>query len=168
MRFGHQASISATSASFLDGQFITDEQKTVYRYILCHDNDVVYFSPTTRQTSSWRVPDKDPDWLYIDRSATITPDIAAEISSYLMLAPNVKLAIFITKHSNQSAAHVDSLISRADLVIADTVLRKPRENVAYITKKYIEYNGQRVSWSMKQKSDFITKGRNRSCYHLNS
>ena len=157
IRFGHKAKIAGTSASFVDGQFITDESNTIYRYILCQDNDVSYISPNNRRNSTWEVPESDPDWIYIDRSATISPDVATEILNYLSLAPKVKLAMFVSKHTNQNAPYIEALIKRADLIVADAVLRHPRSNIAFITKKYIEYMNQRVNWSMKNKSDFITQ-----------
>ena len=65
-RFGLNANISGTPATFLDGQFIAKDVRTTYRYILCQDENVSFLGPSEARYSTWEVPTSTPDWIYLD------------------------------------------------------------------------------------------------------
>ena len=90
-RFGAKASICNTTATFLDGQFIAKDTDVSYRYILCQDETVAYLSPSEINHTHFRVPDTNPDWIYIDRSANVGARGAGEILSFLNLSQDTKL-----------------------------------------------------------------------------
>ena len=156
-RFGLNASISGTPATFLDGQFIAKDVHTTYRYLLCQDNNVSHLEPSEYTYTTWEIPTNNPDWIYLDSSANISPKLATSITDYLNLSRSTKLAIFISKHSNQNAQHIRELIDRADIVISDIPMESSRDNYVKISNDHIEYMGRRVFWSLDDKKDLMTR-----------
>ncbi len=156
-RFGLNANISGTPATFLDGQFIAKDVRTTYRYILCQDENVSFLGPSEARYSTWEVPTNNPDWIYLDYSANISPKLAQEIGDFLNLSHTTKLAICIDAHDDQGAPHIRSLIERASLVISDVQLRQPAKNHAFVANDHIEYGGSRVFWSVDRDKDLMTR-----------
>ena len=155
-RFGIDAEIVGTSADFVDGQFVAKDAETVYRYILCQDRHVSYLSPSDYLRTEWKIPEQDGDWLYIDRSANLTPETVEEILLYLDAHRSVKFAIFVGKYSNVNAAYMNKLIAKADLVITDTKLNQEVKELVTITPHHIEYDGKRVRWQLEDRQDLMT------------
>ncbi|MCR5572441.1 MAG: hypothetical protein K6F57_01555 [Candidatus Saccharibacteria bacterium] len=156
-RFGIDAKISGTNASFVDGEFVAKDTDTVYRYILCQDRHVSYLSPSEYLKTEWHIPDDDYDWLYIDRSANLTPEVIEKILLFLDAHRSVtKFALFVGKYSNVNATFMLDLINRADLVIADTKLNQEVKNLVTITPHHIEYANERVRWQLEDRLDLMT------------
>ena len=155
-RFGIDAKIAGTDADFIDGQFVAKDAETVYRYILCQDRHVSYLSPSSYKQTEWRIPEEDGEWLYIDRSANLSPEVTEEILLYLDAHRTVKFALFVGKYSNVNAMHMRKLIDRADLVIADMKLNYNVENLVMITPHHIEYANARVRWQLEDRVDLMT------------
>ncbi len=155
-RFKLDAEISGTSATFLDGQFVAKDADTVYRYILCQDRHVSYLSPSDYLQTSWEAPKEPIEWLYVDRSANISPKLSEEIIAYLEQNPSVKFAIFVGKYSNVNANHMRELISHANLTITDVKLDQEVKNLVIITQHHIEYQGKRVRWQLEDRQDLMT------------
>ena len=156
-RFGLNANISGTPATFLDGQFIAKDVRTTYRYILCQDENVSFLGPSEARYSTWEVPTNNPDWIYLDYSANISPKLSQEIIEYLNLSHTTKLAFCVDAHDDQSAPHIRALIERANLVISDIQLRQKIENHVYVANDHIEYQGERVFWSVDKDKDLMTR-----------
>ena len=155
-RFGIDAKIAGTNADFVDGQFVAKDAETVYRYILCQDRHVSYLSPSSYKQTEWRIPEEDGEWLYIDRSANLSPEVTDEILLYLDAHRTVKFALFVGKYSNVNAMHMRKLIDRADLVISDMKLNYNVENLVMITPHHIEYANARVRWQLEDRVDLMT------------
>ena len=155
-RFGLNASISGTPATFLDGQFIAKDVHTTYRYILCQDDNTSQLVPSEPTYTTWDIPTTNPDWIYLDGSAIISPKLATSICDFLNLSRSTKLALTVTKHTNQNAAHIRELIERADLVVSDTTLEQKRDYI-HISGSHIEYMGRRVFWTLDDKKDLMTR-----------
>ncbi|MCR4753213.1 MAG: fructose-bisphosphate aldolase class I [Candidatus Saccharibacteria bacterium] len=155
-RFGLTAEIANTSAKFLDGQFIVKDANIVYRYILCQDRHVSYLSPSDYKQTTWEIPKESVDWIYADRSASISPKLAEELIEYLDLNHQSKLALFVGKYSNVNANHMRELINRASIVITDTKLNQNVENLVVITPHHIEYMGKCVRWQLEDRQDLMT------------
>lgn len=155
-RFGIDAKIAGTDADFIDGQFVAKDAETVYRYILCQDRHVSYLSPSSYMQTEWRIPEEDGEWLYIDRSANLSPEVTDEILLYLDAHRTVKFALFVGKYSNVNAMHMRKLIDRADLVISDMKLNYNVENLVMITPHHIEYANARVRWQLEDRVDLMT------------
>lgn len=157
-RFNIDAQIVNTPARFMDGQFFTNESQVDYRYILCHDNELSYLTPSKFRESDWSTPTEAPDWLYIDRSANITPILGDKIANYLKDHPQTRLAFFINKRSSQNARHIRKLLERSSLIIADTKLHYPAKNPILITKKDVTFQGRRISAPLHVESkDLLTR-----------
>ncbi|MDO4219928.1 MAG: fructose-bisphosphate aldolase class I [Candidatus Saccharibacteria bacterium] len=156
-RFGLNASISNTPATFLDGQFIAKEIDTTYRYILCQDENVAYLTPSEKARTTWKIPDHNPDWIYIDRSAIISPQVAEEILGFVNLSQNTRLALFIGEHSNQYSNHMRDLIERADIIITDVDFDQKARDIIRIGEDYIEFHNKRVPWTLDSRQDIVTR-----------
>jgi len=156
-RFGLNASIVGTPATFLDGQFIAKDVHTTYRYILCKDNETCRLNPSEAVNTVWEAPENSPDWIYVDSSAVISPKLVTSICDYLNLSRSTRLAVFISKKTNQSASHIRELTDRADFIISNTPLIQKRKQHVLITDNHIEYYGRRVPWSLNNKKDLMTR-----------
>ena len=156
-RFGMNASISNTPATFLDGQFIAKEIDTTYRYILCQDENVAYLTPSDKARTAWKIPDHNPDWIYIDRSAIISPQVAEEILGFVNLSQSTRLALFIGEHSNQYSNHMRELIERADIIITDVEFDQKARDIIRIGEDYIEFHNKRVPWTLDSRQDIVTR-----------
>ena len=156
-RFGINASISGTPATFLDGQFIAKDVQTTYRYILCQDNNTSILKASEPAYSIWEAPAEAPDWIYLDSSAVISPKVAEEIINYLNLSQDTKLAYFIDNHTNQNAPHIQNLINHSALIITNTKSFADSKDCVRISKNHIEYLGRNVGWSLDNKSDLMTR-----------
>ena len=156
-RFGFDASIVGTPATFLDGQFVAKDVHTDYRYILCQDDNISLIKSEGLNYTKWETPADKPDWIYVDASAIISPELASSINSYLDQNPDIKLAFYVRSHTNQ---HIDcnrKLIERADFVIGNTRLSRSHPNFAFISDDYIEYQGLRIYWASDIKRDLTTR-----------
>ena len=156
-RFGLDANISGTPATFLDGQFIAKDVRTSYRYILCQDENSCFIGPSEPRASTWEAPTKSPDWIYIDYSANITQKLANEVLNYLQLSSSTKLAICVSQKTDQDSSFIRELIDRANLIISNVTLRKKVENHIFADRTHIEYCGERVFWQLDDKKDQMTK-----------
>jgi len=157
-RFGIDAQIVNTPARFIDGQFLANEAQTDYRYILCHDDEIAFLTPSNYRESTWLNPTSAPDWIYIDRSANVTPNLGIKILEYLRLNPKVRLSIFINKRSNQNARYMQELLRRSSLIITDTRLSYQAKNPVIITEKYIIFQGRRIPAPLNTDSkDLLTR-----------
>ena len=156
-RFGLNANIVGTPATFLDGQFIAKDVHTTYRYILCKDNETCRLNPSEAVNTVWEAPENSPDWIYVDSSAVISPKLVTSICDYLNLSRSTRLAVFISKKTNQSASHIRELTDRADFIISNTPLIQKRKQHVLITDNHIEYYGRRVPWSLNNKKDLMTR-----------
>ena len=156
-RFGLNASISGTPATFLDGQFIAKDVHTTYRYILCQDDNICQLGPSEPSYTNWEIPSDNPDWIYLDNSAVISPKLATSICDFLNLSRSTKLAFFISKETNPNASHIAELLERADIIISNKTLDKKRDNHVLISGNHIEYMGRRVFWTLDDKKDLMTR-----------
>jgi fructose-bisphosphate aldolase class I len=154
-RFGITAEISGTPASFLAGQIVVKYAPETYRYMLCQDDNISYLSPTLPQPTIWRAPNAVPDWIYIDRSAVITPELVEQVLTYLANFSNTRLAMFVSKRTNMAADFVQKLAEKVTLVFADTETEMERPTFR-ITNKYIQFNNRRVAWGLEEKHDMMT------------
>ena len=156
-RFGFNTTISNTPATFLDGQFIAKEIDITYRYILCQDDNVAYLTPSEKSRTTWKIPDHNPDWIYVDRSAILSPQVAEEILGFVNLSQSTRLALFIGEHSNQYANHMRALIERADMIITDIPFDQKARDIIRIGEDYIEFHNKRVPWTLENRQDIVTR-----------
>lgn len=108
--FHHTVRIAAESSAVAD-----------YRYILCKDDQISYLSPATRKKTAWQAPTESYDWIYVDRSATVSRELVQNILSFISISPRTRLAYYA--HSNMNGDE-ESLARIATLVFADDNLKK--------------------------------------------
>ncbi len=115
-KLGLDATVSNSSLAFLEDGLTSDSPALSYRYILVSNEKVSYFSPSKPEKTVFDAPEIPFDYLYIDRSASLTQKTAEKISAYLDSFPNTKLVLYLKDAKNRA---LNSLISRADLVFSE-------------------------------------------------
>ena len=108
--FHHTVRIAAENSAVAD-----------YRYILCKDDQISYLSPATRKKTAWQAPTESYDWIYVDRSATVSRELVQNVLSFISISPRTRLAYYA--HSNMNGDE-ESLARIATLVFADDNLKK--------------------------------------------
>lgn len=154
-RFGQETKIAGTKANYIGGQVSVAEPPQIYRYIMCQDDNIAYFSPSQDAITSWEAPTEAVDWIYVDRSAHISPKLADELMSYLALAQGVKLAVFVGKRTNLYAEYVTRLMERADCLIADVATEGFTPHIR-VGSDYVNYDNKTVSWSLHGRQNLMT------------
>jgi fructose-bisphosphate aldolase class I len=134
----------------VEGGQLTEDITATYRYILCKDDEVAYFAPSERNRTVWQAPNEAIDFVYIDRSAEMTPAVAKEILAYLNLAAHTKLVVYAGKKS----AIPTELIMRAEIVLADEEAGINKGGI--IRKDFIEFGGIYAEWSVGGKAKLMT------------
>ncbi|MBQ3410087.1 fructose-bisphosphate aldolase class I [Candidatus Saccharibacteria bacterium] len=130
-----------------------------YRYILCKDDQITYLSPAIRRPTAWQAPTETYDWIYVDRSATLSMELVQNIQSYMAISPRTRLAYYA--HSNMNGTE-ESLARIATLVFADDNLRKAdipqyRGLFCHISMNNIVLEGIEQSWKQtRARTDLMT------------
>ncbi len=86
------------------------------RFILTTDTGVTYFTPSVAPNSTFIAPKKPVDYLYLDRSAKITPSVSEQIIDYLSEHPSTNLVIYLKDAEDR---RFDPLIARSSLVFLE-------------------------------------------------
>ena len=116
-KFSLKASVIGSKIYFEDNEIIVPEKSsTNYRYILCHGEDISYFVPSERLRTNWEDPQEMIDWIFVDRSASLTPKLVQDIKKYLSFSKNTQLAVHIDKHPTRD---VMELAKDATLVFVE-------------------------------------------------
>lgn len=110
---GLSATINNSSFSYED---TSKESIETYRYILIADNKVSYLTPSSAPSTDFVAPDIAPDYLYIDRSASLTPESAGKILTFLNANPSTKLVLYLKSFAPEAYS---DLIPRASLVFLE-------------------------------------------------
>lgn len=84
-----------------------------YRYILTSDEAVSYLVQSTRENTTFSTPDTLPDYLYIDRSASLTVEEVEKITIFLDQNPTVRLILYY------KSTTLDPLLSYASLIVSE-------------------------------------------------
>ncbi|MCL1839973.1 hypothetical protein FWF89_03200 [Candidatus Saccharibacteria bacterium] len=160
-RFGITAKIAGNKMGFANGQLTeaTDAIPEIYRYILSQDDNITYFGPSQQRAAKWQPPSDGIDWVFIDRSACVSRELAEEILSYLESAPNIKLAFFACKRAQMAAGevHMCKLKERADLIFTEVKNAADcSEKCICIGRDYIQFGNERVDWSLQERQDMMT------------
>ncbi|MBQ3470144.1 fructose-bisphosphate aldolase class I [Candidatus Saccharibacteria bacterium] len=128
--------------SSLDFESEASTEAKAHRYILVSDNTVSYFTPSTPSPTDFVTPEISVDYLYIDRSANLTPEASSKISAYLDTNPNAKLVIYLKDFTPET---LTPLISRANLVFLEDNPEKPAISYAPLLKALDPKNIIRIS-----------------------
>lgn len=148
--FGIEAKIAGTDIVFQDGDLIKNAPvEAEYRYILCKDDDPVYFVDKNRAASKWEMPDEAVDWIFIDRSAVLDEKLVEKILNYLSLSNKTRLAVFVTEswpHVARALAENADLVflerRRPDLTLRGQICLLENDNLSFDQYNITCYNGR--------------------------
>ena len=126
----------------------------VYRYILCNEDQVTYFSPNKFPDNTWQEPSYIPKWIYIDRSAHLNLDFAHKLIDYLSRNPATKVATFVSRHSNLNAEYMKLILSHSTIIISDT--ESDVQPHILIANHGIHCQGHSAYWQKNGKDDLDT------------
>ncbi len=122
-KMGISASVAGSNLDFNkenDGLF----QVSDYRYILLSDNGVSYFVSSKTPDTNFNTPTEPIDYLYIDRSANLSPSAIDKIIAYLDYSKNTSLVLYV----KYKAKIPTSLIRRAKLVFIEKKSKTASKN----------------------------------------
>lgn len=136
-RMNLSTTITGSDLKMTDDGFITNQSAKTYRYILVADGNPCYITPTNHEITNFATPDTFYDYIYIDRSALLSPTAVTKISSYLDLSKNTKL---ITYLKNQNDTNLNQLVPQSDLVFYETKKPDiPPEKLIHISETNLSY-----------------------------
>lgn len=115
-KMGLGASISDTSFHFDESGPVIGGPTGVYRYILTSDNGVSYMVPSVEEKTTFTTPTEEVDYLYIDRSACLTPAVIDKITAYLDYYKKTKLVLYLKDFTVENIA---GLVKHASLVFLE-------------------------------------------------
>lgn len=138
-KMGLSASISDSNLHFKDEALATNSFAEIYRYILIADENVSYFTPSRKKETNFSPSAEPIDYLYIDRSATLSQKTVAKISTYLDKSENTRLIIYINK---SSYGNLKPLIPYANLIFLEddlSITNIDQDRIVQISEKELSY-----------------------------
>lgn len=115
-KMGLDSDISDTSFHFDEDGPVINSPAGVYRYILTSDGGVSYIVPSAEQKTAFTTPTEPVDYLYIDRSACLTPTVIDKIVAYLDYYKKIKFVLYV---KSLAVEGLSGLIRRADVVFLE-------------------------------------------------
>ena len=139
-KMGLEADISDTSFHFDENGPVNGGPTGVYRYILTSDAGVSYMVPSAEQKTAFTTPTEKEDYLFVDRSACLTPAVIDRIIAYLDYSKKTKLVLYLRDFAVEN---LSSLVKRADLVFLEEdkgeLDNYPAEKIVRISEKHLKY-----------------------------
>ena len=136
-KLGIDVSISGSNFNLKDNK-VTEEETKAHRYILVSDDSTCYFVPSSFEPSTFTTPTNHVDYLYIDRSATITQETATEIATFLENSPKTKLIVYYKDFNNP---YLVELSGRATIIFTEekTVAPADFDKTIFISETKISF-----------------------------
>ncbi|MBQ3280243.1 fructose-bisphosphate aldolase class I [Candidatus Saccharibacteria bacterium] len=145
-KMGLSADITDTSFHFDETGPVISGPTGTYRYILTSDNGTSYMVPSSPQKTSFTTPTESVDYLYVDRSAYLTPAIVDKIAAYLDYYKKTKLVLYV---KTSSADEVAGLVRHASLIFLEedaplytakeALEGYPQEKIIRVSEKSLGY-----------------------------
>lgn len=139
-KMGLSADISDTSFHFDANGPVNGGPTGTYRYILTSDNGVSYMVPSVEQKTAFTTPTEEVDYLFVDRSACLTPKVIDRIVAYLEFSKNTKLVLYL---KNLNVENLTSLVKKANLIFlekgAGNIENYPEEKIIRISERALSY-----------------------------
>ena len=166
-RLGLDAQILNSKTEYKNGEISWQEDTVDYRYILCHEGEITYFVPNTRRATNWGTPAGTPEWILVDRSTFVSPNLVTELKNFLKLSPNTKLAVHAEKHMSPAGQRLAEMadvlfvedeppVHKAEKIVDKVDLGKPNtQMVCHITPKKIVLGDAEESWELSR-TDMLT------------
>ena len=156
-KMGLSADITDTSFHFDETGPVISGPTGTYRYILTSDNGTSYMVPSSPQKTSFTTPTESVDYLYVDRSAYLTPAIVDKIAAYLDYYKKTKLVLYV---KTSSADEVAGLVRHASLIFLEedaplytakeALEGYPQEKIIRISEKSLGYMDFRENISIDE------------------
>lgn len=166
-RLGVEAKILGSQTEFKNGEILWQDQPDDYRYIFCHEGEITYFVPSSRKVTDWVTPNGTPEWLLIDRSATISARLVDEVKNFIKFSPATKIAVHVEKQmtpdGRRLAGMADILfvedeppVHTEEKIVDKIDLGEPNKQlVCHISPRKIVLNDAEESWVLS-KTDMMT------------
>ena len=139
-KMGLDATISDTSFHFDENGPVMNGPASVYRYILTSDTGVAYMTPSVEQSTGFTTPTETVDYIFVDRSACLTPKVIDRIIAYLDYSKKTRLVLYL---KDLTVEKVGSLVKRADLVFLEDGQKKlddyPEERIVWVSEDHLKY-----------------------------
>lgn len=127
-KMGIEAKISGSNLKLSDGELVyTDHSAETHRYILISDSKASYLVPSKSKLTDFTPPAESVDYLYVDRSASLSPNAIKKINAYLDLSKKTKLILYV---SPSNTFDLKPLLSRGDLFIIEKNRDKSEKSYA--------------------------------------
>lgn len=166
-RLGVEAKILGSQTEFKNGEIVWQDQPDDYRYIFCHEGEITYFVPSSRKVTDWVTPNGTPEWLLIDRSATISARLVDEVKNFIKFSPATKIAVHVEKNltpDGQRLAEMADILFVEDeppvhteeKIVDKIDLGAPNKQLTcHISPRKIVLNDAEESWVLS-KTDMMT------------
>lgn len=166
-RLGVEAKILGSQTEFKNGEIAWQDQPDDYRYIFCHEGEITYFVPSSRKVTDWVTPNGTPEWLLIDRSATISARLVDEVKNFIKFSPATKIAVHVEKNltpDGQRLAEMADILFVEDeppvhteeKIVDKIDLGAPNKQLTcHISPRKIVLNDAEESWVLS-KTDMMT------------
>ena len=139
-KMGLDASISDTTFHFDDNGPVISGPTGTYRYILTSDTGVSYMVPSIEQKTAFTTPTDKVDYIFVDRSACLTPAIIDRLVSYLDYSKKTKLVLYL---KDFTVDNLSGLVKHADLVFLEEgkgrLENYPEERIVRVSEKSLKY-----------------------------
>lgn len=139
-KMGLDAEISDTSFHFDDNGPVMNGPANTYRYILTSDTGVSYMVPSIEQKTSFTAPTEAVDYLFVDRSACLTPTTIDLITAYLEGSKKTRLVLYL---KDLTVEKLGNLVKKADLVFLEegkgTLDNYPEDRIVRVSDTRLRY-----------------------------
>ncbi len=139
-KMGLDASISDTSFHFDENGPVINGPTGVYRYILTSDTGVSYMVPSREQKTAFTTPTDKVDYLFVDRSAYLTPTVIDRIIAYLDYSKRTKLVLYL---KDLTVENLGGLVKHADLVFLEEnkgrLENYPEDRIIRVSENRLRY-----------------------------
>lgn len=139
-KMGIDSDISDTNFHFDENGPVLSGPAGVYRYILTSDTGVSYMVPSVEQKTAFTTPTETVDYLFVDRSACLTPKVIDRIIAYLDYSKKTRLVLYL---KDLTVEKLGSLVKHADLVFLEDgkgrLENYPEERIITISDSCLKY-----------------------------
>lgn len=147
-RYNLSARVAGAKLGFASGEIIPNDQRADgYRYMLCHGNKISYLVSNERDSVEWVNPEDATDWLYFDRTATVTNEFIKELKGYLTFSSKTRIAVYA--HKNPTDAD-RKLLEMANIIFTEEELTdvKTDASICYISDQEIRLDKVLQPWQI--------------------
>lgn len=139
-KMGLEAEIAGSTFHFDENGPVMNGPASMYRYILTSDTGASYLAPSVEHKTAFTTPVSDVDYLFVDRSAYLTPAVIDRIVAYLEYSKKTRLVLYL---KDLTVKKLGSLLKHADLVFLEEGKGRldnyPEERVVIVSDNRLKY-----------------------------